>query len=71
MLKHQLETYKWFPFVAWTICIVFALFVYQLTLNLKQAQNELAAAQENLEQNTKIDPQLIPTESLQPKLKTK
>lgn len=70
MLKHQLETYKWFPYMAWTICIVFALFVYSLTLNLKDANNELAIARSTLEMNSRIDPQLIPFEHLQKPVST-
>ena len=50
--------------MAWTICIGFSLFVYHLTINLNEAKNELAVQQANLQQDTKIDPQLIPIENL-------
>jgi hypothetical protein len=39
--KHALEGYRAFPIIAWTVCICFALFVVQLTRDLKDAQAEL------------------------------
>ena len=64
MVKTHLEKYKLFPYIAWALCIAFAMFVYHLALNLKEAKSDLAIAQKNLEQNTKIDPQMIPLENL-------
>ncbi len=43
MQKHSLEQYRLFPYIAWTIVIAFALFVYTLTLTLQEAKTELAS----------------------------
>ena len=35
-MQHTLESYKVFPYVAWTLVVGFALFTYSLTRQLEQ-----------------------------------
>jgi cell division protein FtsN len=39
----SLEAYKIFPYVAWGVTIVFALFVYNITMELKAVTDDLQA----------------------------
>lgn len=39
--ERTLEKYKIFPFIAWTIVIGFALFVYHLTMGVRDAALDL------------------------------
>ncbi len=41
MRPKKLETYKYFGVVAWILCIGFAIFVYSLVLELKEAAENL------------------------------
>lgn len=49
MRRFTLESYRIFPYIAWTTFILFALFVYMITLDLKQAINDLQTTTANLE----------------------
>ncbi|KXJ99807.1 MAG: hypothetical protein UZ19_OD1000305 [Parcubacteria bacterium OLB19] len=53
MQPKKLENYKVFPFIAWTICVLFAGFVGLLSLEMKQAITELQTI--NLQNAEKID----------------
>ena len=53
MPPKKLEKHKIFPFVAWSICVLFAVFVGYLSLEMKQAIFELQAI--NLQNAEKID----------------
>ena len=53
MQPKKLENYKVFPFIAWTICVLFAGFVGFLSLEMKQAITELQTI--NLQNAEKID----------------
>ena len=48
-----LEAYKIFPFVAWGLTIVFAFFVYNITMELKSITESLEAQTKALE--TKVN----------------
>lgn len=48
--KFRLEDYKIFPFIAWSVIILFVLFVYLLTVQLKKDLDELQVA--IMEKNT-------------------
>lgn len=37
----SLETYKIFPYVAWALTIIFAIFVYGITMELKAVTEDL------------------------------
>ena len=39
--KRSLEGYKVFPFVAWTLTVVFALFVYNIVTELQAVTSQL------------------------------
>lgn len=45
-----LESYKIFPYVAWTIVIIFAYFVYDITIELRTIANDLKIQSEYLQQ---------------------
>ncbi|MDO8260276.1 MAG: hypothetical protein Q7T50_02115 [Candidatus Magasanikbacteria bacterium] len=47
MQPKKLENYKYFGVIAWILCIGFAIFVYSLVLELKEAALNL--------QNTSVD----------------
>lgn len=52
MQPKKLEQHKFFPYVAWTLCILFAGFVGMLSLEMKKAVNELQM--QNLQDNERI-----------------
>lgn len=45
----KLEEYKIFPYIAWTICILFAGFVLNLSLQLSVSVEEMQDSNLNLE----------------------
>jgi len=51
-MKNTLESYKLFPFIAWSLVIGFALFVYFLTVHVGAELGELESASVRLEYNT-------------------
>lgn len=51
-----LESYKIFPFIAWTLIIGFALFVYSMIMELKASTERLSARTELLEQHVRTAP---------------
>lgn len=53
MQPKKLENYKVFPFVAWTLCVLFAGFVGLLSIEMKQAITELQII--NIQNAEKID----------------
>ncbi len=53
MQPKKLEHFKAFPYIAWTICVLFAGFVGLLSLEMKQAITELQTI--NLQNAEKID----------------
>lgn len=55
MKKFQLESYRAFPYIAWTTFILFALFVYNITLDLQAAIADLQSTTQNLEQRISTD----------------
>jgi hypothetical protein len=50
MTKRALESYRFFPYLAWTLVIGFALFVYQLTVETSQKIASLGEQTQYLEQ---------------------
>ena len=50
--ERTLEKYKAFPYIAWTLVIGFAIFVYNLTMNLSEVAENLAISSSNLEKAT-------------------
>ena len=47
----KLEAFKIFPYVAWLLIIIFALFVYKITIELKSTASELERNTGALEQS--------------------
>lgn len=45
----SLEAYKIFPYVAWGLTLLFALFVYNITMELKAVTDNLQEQTENLQ----------------------
>jgi Tfp pilus assembly protein PilN len=54
-----LESYRFFPYVAWIITISFALFVYNLTMEVKAQTDELHQRTLMLEQLVSTPPEQI------------
>jgi len=56
-LKHQsdrtLESFKVFPYVVWGVTIVFAVFVYNIAVELKETADKLQAQAEFLQTQTR------------------
>lgn len=50
MTKRALESYRFFPYLAWALVIGFALFVYQLTIETSQTIASLGEQTRYLEQ---------------------
>ncbi|MCU0678336.1 MAG: hypothetical protein MUF19_01965 [Candidatus Pacebacteria bacterium] len=50
MTKRALESYRIFPYIAWTLVIGFALFVYQITVETTRAAADLSERTNHLEQ---------------------
>lgn len=51
--KQMLESYKIFPFIAWGLTFGFALFVYNITVELREITSDLEERTTQLQQ--KID----------------
>lgn len=49
MSHQQLEKYRWFPYVAWTLSVGFALFVGNLALELHDATDRLHSTTSHLQ----------------------
>ena len=47
--KRSLEAYKIFPYIAWTLTVVFALFVYNIATELQDVASQLEQQTRNLE----------------------
>lgn len=52
-MNNTLESYKIFPYVAWTLVIGFALFTYSLTMRLEAELSDISSGIERLE--TRLD----------------
>ena len=52
-MNHTLESYKFFPHIAWTLVVGFAIFTYMLTTRVQSDINKLGNGVERLER--KID----------------
>jgi hypothetical protein len=48
-MNNTLESYKWFPYVAWFLVISFALFTYALTVRLNDSLSDLEPRIDQLE----------------------
>jgi len=55
----SLEGHKFFPFVAWTLVIGFALFVYTIVQDLRQTSRELSETASRLEARANTSPDQI------------
>lgn len=57
-LKHKsdrnLESLKVFPYIAWGVTIFFAIFVYNIALELQETADQLATQAAYLEAQTKL-----------------
>ncbi len=49
-MHNTLESYKFFPYVAWALVIGFALFTYTLTTRLQTELDDIGSGIERLEQ---------------------
>ena len=61
-----LESFKIFPYVAWGITILFAVFVYNITLELKTVTEDLQAQTNYLHDRIDASPELIEDFSKRP-----
>lgn len=50
----KLEQYKWFPYIAWSLCIGLAFFVGKLTLDLHTTAQNLERTTMTLEERVDI-----------------
>ncbi len=50
MQPKKLENYKYFGIIAWILCIGFAIFVYSLVLELKEAAENIQTTSADFEQ---------------------
>ncbi len=57
--KRSLESYKIFPYVAWTTSILFAFFVYNIAMELQTVADQLQAQAESLETKANMAPEAI------------
>ncbi len=51
--SRKLESFRFFPIIAWSFVIAFAIFVYSMTINLKSATVELESQTKFLEATSK------------------
>ncbi len=49
-MHNSLESSKFFPYVAWTLVISFALFTYSLTMRMQEELSSIGDGVERLEQ---------------------
>ncbi|MFZ2253436.1 MAG: hypothetical protein WAW13_04725 [Minisyncoccia bacterium] len=49
-MNNSLESSKFFPYIAWTVVIGFALFTYMLTVRLQTELSDISSGVERLEQ---------------------
>jgi hypothetical protein len=49
-MNNSLESHKFFPYIAWTLVIGFAIFAYMLTVRFQQELAEIGDGVERLEQ---------------------
>ncbi len=54
-MKNALEDHRFFPYIAWTVFIGFAVFVYFTTVNLSKDFEYLSTEIELLEQSASAD----------------
>lgn len=54
-MRFILEQHRFFPFIAWTVCIGFALFVLGLALQLQETSAHLADKNDALERVVQDD----------------
>ncbi len=57
MSKHALEKHRFFPYIAWTLVIGFAFFVYTIVIDLKETSLELSETTARLEMQAKTAPE--------------
>ena len=48
-MNNTLESHKFFPYVAWTLVIGFALFTYNLTINVQRELADIGGGIDRLE----------------------
>jgi hypothetical protein len=49
-MNNTLESHKFFPYVAWTLVIGFALFTYNLTINVQRELADIGGGIDRLEE---------------------
>lgn len=49
-MHNSLESSKFFPYIAWTLVISFALFTYSLTIRMQEELSSISDGVERLEQ---------------------
>jgi len=57
--NRSLETSGLFPYVAWTVMVGFALFVYKITLDLQDVVSNLQTQTQQLQERINTDPKEI------------
>lgn len=55
----RLESHRLFPFVGWTLIILLSVFVFNITMELKNTTNRLQAKVESLEKKIGVPPEKI------------
>jgi hypothetical protein len=59
MVKHSLESFRIFPYIAWLLIGSFSYFVYTLTISLNEERVHLEEQIASLEERSKQDPATI------------
>jgi len=62
-MNKKLEQYSWFPYVAWTLSIGFAIFVMMLALQLRDIARDLQKSSATLDQQMQMVEEMFANES--------
>ncbi len=65
MQPKKLENYKYFGIIAWILCIGFAIFVYSLVLELKEAAENIQTTSVDFEQRLETVEDIVGSRKVQ------
>ena len=65
MQPKKLENYKYFGVIAWILCIGFAIFVYSLVLELKEAAENIQTTSLDFEQRLETVEDIVGSRKVQ------
>lgn len=55
----RLEAFKIFPYVAWSLTLIFTCFVYNIVMDLREVTTDLQAQTDYLKQQVNVTPDKI------------